>query len=156
MANSHFVPVPGSYGEEYLLASRTLPTAVITASATVRHYLPLSASVVSSFPSLFYFKDAALTVGGSAVSNFAGAVTCRIVKRLAAGTIVPLTASTTITTGATLGQIVSFTVSTSITDADRTIRPNSGDMLGLEITASSTVTTQPTDVLAAVRLCVLN
>lgn len=155
MANSHFAPAPGNFGETYIVTSRTLPTTTIGASSTVRHYLALPASAVSGFPNLFYFKDASLVVGGSATSSFAGTVTARIVKRNSAGTITAMSASTTIATGITLGGTVDMTLSSSISDTDRTVRPNSGDTVAVEITASSTVTTQPADVQAAIRFTVL-
>ena len=155
MANSHFVPAPGNFGEQYLLSCRTLPTAVISASATVRHYMPLCASPVSGFPELLYFKGGQLQVGGSATSSFAGTVTARVVKRNSAGTVTPMSASVTLTTGITLGGVATFTLSSSVTDADRTIRPNDGDTIAIEVTASSTVATQPADVQAGVKLCVL-
>lgn len=156
MADSSFTPKPGDYGEQHIALSRTLPTAVIGASSTVRHFLPLTASEIDAqgFTDLYFYKGGALVFGGAA-SNTAGTVTARIVKRNAAGDFTPLSATRTIPSGTDAGDILSFPVLSSATDGARTIRPNAGDTLAVEVTASSTVTTQPGDVQAAVKLAVI-
>lgn len=157
MANTHFNPKAGDFGEQHIAVSRTLPTAVIGASATVRHYLPIVASEISvaNMTELLYYKGGALVFGGAA-SNTAGTVTARIVKREASGpTFTPISATVTIPSGTTAGAVLAFPVLATATDNQRTIRPNDGDALVVEITASSTVTTQPGDVQAAVKLAVL-
>lgn len=155
MPTTHFVPAPGNYGETYIAVGRTLPTAVIGASATVRHVMPVPASQITAFKELLFYKGGQLEVGGAAVSSFAGAVTARMVKRVTGGTIVPLSASVTITTGTTAFDKWVFPVLTTATQADLTIRPNDGDSLCVEITATSTVTTQPADVVVCCKLAVL-
>lgn len=156
MANSHFRPVAGNYGEEYIALTRTLPTAVITASNTVRHYMPIVASDVTlaNNTEMLYYKGGALVFGGTA-SSTAGTVTARVVKRNTGGTITPLSSNVTIASGTGAGTVLAFPILTTATDADKTVRPNAGDTLLVEVTASSTVTTQPGDVLAAVKCAVL-
>jgi hypothetical protein len=156
MANSHFNPKAGDFGEQHIAVTRTLPTAVIGASATVRHYLPLPAAELSQepFTDLYFYKGGALVFGG-ATSSTAGTVTARVVKRNAAGTIIPLSANRTIPSGTALGAILSFPILNTATDQQRTIRPSAGDTIAIEVTASSTVSTQPGDVQAAVKLAVL-
>lgn len=151
-----FTPAAGNFGEEYITVSRTLPTAVISASATVRHMMPLVASEITTAnqTELLYYKGGALTFGGTA-SSTAGTVTARIVKRNSAGTITPLSSTVTIPSGTTLGAVLAFPVLATATDDQRTIRPNAGDTVLVEVTASSTVSTQPGDVQAAVKLAVL-
>ncbi len=156
MADTGFNPKAGDFGEQHIALSRTLPTNVITASNTVRHFLPLTASELSmaNMTDIYFYKGGALVFGGTA-SSTAGTVTARIVKRNAAGTIIPLSALRTIPTGTGTGTILSFPILNTATDQARTIRPNAGDTLAVEVTASSTVTTQPGDVQAAVKLAVL-
>ena len=156
MANSHFNPKAGDFGEQHIAVTRTLPTAVITASNTVRHYMPLPAAELSAepFTDLYFYKGGALTFGGT-TSSTAGTVTARVVKRNAAGTIIPLSATRTIPTGTALGTILSFPILSTATDQARTIRPSAGDTIAIEVTATAGVTTQPGDVQAAVKLAVL-
>lgn len=156
MPNSHFNPKAGDFGEQHIAVSRTLPTAVIGASATVRHYMPITASELSLEPytDLYFYKGGALVFGGAA-SNTAGTVTARVVKRNSANTITPLSATVTIPSGTTLGAVLTFPILTTATDDVKTLRPSAGDTLAIEVTASSTVTTQPGDVQAAIKLAVV-
>lgn len=156
MPNSHFNPKAGDFGEQHVALSRTLPTAVIGASATVRHYMPLTASELSLEPytDLYFYKGGALVFGG-ATSNTAGTVTARVIKRNSAGTIIPISATRTIPSGTALGAVLTFPILTTATDDIKTIRPSAGDTIAIEVTASSTVTTQPGDVQAAIKLAVV-
>lgn len=156
MPNSHFNPKAGDFGEQHIAVSRTLPTAVIGASSTVRHYMPLTASELSTEPhtDLYFYKGGALVFGGAA-SDTAGTVTARVIKRNTAGTIIPLSATRTIPSGTTLGAVLNFPILSTATDTIKTIRPSAGDTLAIEVTATSTVTTQPGDVQAALKLAVV-
>jgi hypothetical protein len=157
MANTDYRPKAGDFGEQHIAVGRTLPTAVIVATDTVRHYLPIVASEIAlaSMTEMLYYKGGALVFGGTA-SSTAGTVTARIVKREASGpTFTPISATVTIPSGSTAGDVLAFPILNTATDNERTIRPNAGDSLVVEVTASSTVTTQPGDVQAAVKLAVL-
>jgi hypothetical protein len=156
MPNSHFNPKAGDFGEQHIAVSRTLPTAVITASNTVRHFMPITASELSLEPytDLYFYKGGALVFGGTA-SSTAGTVTARVVKRNAAGTIIPLSSTRTIPTGTGTGVVLTFPILTTATDDIKTIRPSAGDSLAIEVTASAGVTTQPADVQAAIKLAVV-
>jgi hypothetical protein len=155
MANSHFLAHAGNFGEVYSVFQRTLPTTVVGAAATVRHVLPIAGSAVTAFPNLFYFKDGSVCIGGAAMS-LTGTTTARAVKRNSAGTITPLSGSVTISGTAAQFTIHHFPNDATISDGDRTIRPNSGDLLLVEFTnAAGVLTTQPGDVQAAVRVTVL-
>ena len=158
MPNSHFVPAPGNYGEVYVKASRELPATVITASATNTFPLPLSASPVSAFKSLLYYKGGRIEVMGSATPDFAGVTTARVVKRSTAGVVTALSESVTLTTGAGGAQFTKyiFPILPTATDAALTISPNDGDSLCVQVTAGAgTVTTQPANVGVGIRLAVL-
>lgn len=156
MGITDFRPKAGDFGEQHIALSRGLPTAWITASNTVRHILPITASDVdaANMTDMYYYKGGALTVG-SGTSNTAGTVTARVVKRNAAGTFTNLSATRTIPTGTTAGAVFTFPILTTATDDQRTIRPQAGDTVWIEVVASSTVTTPPGDVQAAVKLAVL-
>lgn len=153
MANSHNLPYPGDFGEEQFAVTRTLPATIITAEATVRHFLPIVANEVSRHPAILYYKGGAWTQG-SATSDFTGATTARIVKRSSAGTITPLSATVSLTDGETAGTVLVFPILSTATDIHKTIRPSSGDSLAIEVTNASggTVTTQPGDVQVGVLL----
>lgn len=156
MANTDFRPAAGNFGEVYICSTRALPTTVIGASATVRHFLPIPAAEItaSNQTEMLYYKGGALVFGGTA-SSTAGTVTAKVVKRNSAGTITSLSSTVTIPSGTGTGAILAFPILTTVTDDQRTIRPNAGDTIAVEVTASSTVTTQPGDVQAAVKLAVL-
>lgn len=156
MTATHFNPKPGDFGEQHIALSRELPANPITASNTVRHYLPIVASEIalSSMSEMLYYKGGALVFGGT-TPTLAGATTARMVKRLAAGTIVPLSATVTIASGQATGSVLAFPILNTATDNDRTIRPNSGDTLLVEITTAGAVSQQPTSVLASAKLAVL-
>ena len=155
MPNSHFNPKAGDFGEQHIALSRTLPTAVITASGTVRHFMPITASELSlePFTDLYFYKGGALVVGG-ATSSTAGTVTARVVKRNAAGTIIPMSATRTIPSGTAAGAVLTFPILATATDDIKTIRPSAGDSVAIEVTATAGVTTQPGDVQAAIKLAV--
>ena len=158
MATSHFVPAPGNFGENYVLACRELPATVVTASTTNTFPVPIPASQVSSFKELLYYKGGRLEVMGSQTPAFAGTTTARVVKRSSGGTITALSDSVTLTTGSGGGQFTKyiFPILTSATAANLTISPNDGDSLCVEVTAGAgTVTTQPLNVGAAIKLAVL-
>jgi hypothetical protein len=156
MGITDFRPKAGDFGEQHIAVTRTLPTAVIGASATVRHYMPLPAAELSAepFTDLYFYKGGALTFGG-ATSSTAGTVTARVVKRNAAGTFIPISSTRTIPTGTTAGTVFTFPRLTTATDDQRTVRPQAGDTLWIEVVASSTVTTPPGDTQAALKLAVL-
>ncbi len=156
MAITDFRPVAGNFGEEYITSTRTLPATVLSASATIRHYMPLVAADVTlaNNTEILYYKGGALVFGGTA-SSTAGTVTARVVKRNSGGTITALSSTVTIPSGTTVGAILAFPVLTTATASTKTIRPNAGDTIAIEFTCSSTVSTQPGDVQAAVKLCVL-
>ena len=155
MANSHFLAYPGNFGEEYVVLQRTLPTTVLGAAATVRHVLPTVGSAVSAFPNLLYFKDGSLAIGGAAMS-ITGTTTARAVKRSSAGVITALSGSVTISGTSAQFSVHHFPNDAAISDSDRTIRPNSGDLVLVEFTnAAGVLTTQPGDVQASVRCTVL-
>jgi len=158
MATSHFVPAPGNFGENYVLACRELPATVVTASTTNRFPVPIPASQVSSFKELLYYKGGRLEVMGVATPSFAGTTTARVVKRSSAGTITALSDSVTLVTGVSGVQFTKyiFPILTSATESALTISPNDGDSLCVEVTAGAgTVTTQPANVGAAIKLAVL-
>lgn len=158
MSLTHFVPAPGNYGETYIASCGNLPSTVISAGATVRHFLPIPASEItfSGRSEMLFYKGGALTFGGTA-SATTGAVTARVVKRNSAGTITPLSNTVTIPNGTGTGVILAFPVSTTASDRDKTILPNSGDTLAIEVTQAGggSVSTQPANVSAAVKLAVL-
>jgi hypothetical protein len=156
MRVSSFMPKPGDFGEQHVVVSRTLPTAVITATNTVRHIMPIVGSeiAVDRMHDLYFYKGGSLTVGGPA-SSTAGTVTARIVKRNSAGTFTNLSGTVTIPTGTGAGSVLVFPILATATGDQRTIRPNSGDTLWVEVVATAGVTTQPGDVQAAVKLAVL-
>lgn len=158
MSVTHFVPAPGHYGETYLSACATLPTTVISAAGTARHYLPMPAAEVTlgNQKELLYYKGGALTFGGTA-SSTSGAVTARVVKRNSAGTITALSSTVTIPSGTGTGSILAFPILTTATDNDKTLRPNDGDTIAVEVTQAGggSVSTQPANVTAAVKLAVL-
>lgn len=158
MAHTDFRPKPGDFGEQHVAISRTLPTAVVTAAGTVRHYLPIVASEIalSSMTELLYYKGGALVFGG-ATASITLATTARIVKRLTDATIIPISGPVTIPGAVAAGTVLAFPILNTATDNHRTIRPNDGDTLLVEITNAATgvVTTQPGDVQAAVKLAVL-
>lgn len=156
MSISFYSPKAGDFGEQHIAVSRTLPTAVIAASSTVRHFMPITASELSIEPhtDLYYYKGGALVFGG-ATSSTAGTVTARVVKRNAAGTIIPMSATRTIPSGTAAGAVLNFPILGTATDDIKTIRPSAGDTVAIEITATAGVTTQPGDVQAAVKLAVV-
>jgi hypothetical protein len=156
MGITDFRPKAGDFGEQHIAVSRTLPTAWITASNTVRHILPITASDVdqANATDMYYYKGGALTVG-SGTSNTAGTVTARVVKRNAAGTFIPISSTRTIPTGTTAGTVFTFPRLDAVTADQRTVRPQAGDTLWIEVVASSTVTTPPGDTQAALKLAVL-
>lgn len=156
MGISDYRPKAGDFGEQHVVVSRTLPTAVATASDTVRHALPLVGSeiAVSNMTDMYFYKGGALVFGG-ADSVSAGTVTARIVKRNVAGTFTNLSNTVTIPSGTGAGDILTFPILNTARDNDRTIRPNAGDTLWVQVVASSTVGTQPGDVQAAVKLAVI-
>lgn len=158
MANSDFRPAAGNFGETYVALSRTLIPAVITAAGTIRHFMPIVAAEVTQAnqTELLFYKGGALVFGG-AVSLFTLATTARVVKRSAGGVFTPMSGSVTIATGLATGSVLAFPLSGTITDDQRTVRPNAGDTVCIEITNAATgvVTTQPADVLACVKLAVL-
>lgn len=157
MAVTKFNPAPGNFGESYIALSRTLPTAVVTAANTVRHIMPMTAAEVNfaNQTEMLYYKGGALVIGGAAAS-ITGTTTARVVKRNAAGTITPLSGNATIAGNQAQFSVINFPILATATDADKTIRPNMGDNLLIEITnTAGAVTTQPGDVQAAVKVAVL-
>lgn len=156
MATSDFRPAAGNFGEVYIASTITLPANPITASGTATHYLPVPAAEVTAAnqTEMLYYKGGALTFGGTA-SSTAGTVTAQMFKRDSGGTFTAISNTVTIPSGTGAGAILAFPLLTTATDAHRTIRPNAGDTLVCRIVASSTVSTQPTNVLAAAKLAVL-
>lgn len=156
MAATDFRPAAGNFGETYVLSSTTLPASPFTASNTATHYLPIPAAEVTAAnqTEMLYYKGGALTFGGTA-SNTAGTVTAQVFKRDSGGNFTALSNTVTIPSGTGAGSILAFPVLTTATDNARTLRPNAGDTLTVRIVCSSTVSTQPTNVSAAVKLAVL-
>ena len=153
MPNSDFRPYPGNFGEEYTVLHRTMQATVIVAGGTATHYVPAVASPVAAFPQLYYYKAGSLVLGGT-VPSFTQATTARACKRAIGGGITPLTGYVTITTGDPTGTIYVFPLLLGLTDNQATIRPNSGDNIIIQIVnaATGTVTTQPGEMLAAVKV----
>ncbi len=157
MANTDFRAKAGDFGEQHIALSRVLPTAAFTAAGTVRHYLPIVASEVTStgMTEMLYYKGGAIVFGGTA-PTVSVSVTGRIVKRNSVGTITPISGNATVVTAQATGSVLHFPILTTATDDQRTVRPNAGDSLLVEFTqASGTVGVQPTDVHVAVKLAVL-
>lgn len=156
MANSDFRPAAGNFGEVYIAATATLSANPITASSTQDHYIPIPAAEVTAAnqTEMLFYKGAALTFGGTA-SSTAGTVTAQMFKRSSGGTFTAISNTVTIPTGTGAGAILAFPILTTATDNARTLRPNAGDTLVCRIVASSTVSTQPTNVRCAAKLAVL-
>lgn len=156
MANTDFRPAAGNFGEVYGFACAVLPANPFTASGTANHYIPVPAAEVSASnqTEMLYYKGAALTFGGTA-SSTAGTVTAQIMKRSSGGTFTAVSNTVTIPSGTGAGAILAFPLLATATDNERTLRPNAGDTLVCRIVASSTVTTQPTNVYVAAKLAVL-
>lgn len=156
MAITDFRPAAGNFGEQYIAACAPLAANPITASGTQNHFIPVPAADVTAAnqTELLFYKDAAITFGGTA-SSTAGTVTAQMFKRNSAGTFTPISNTVTIPTGTGAGVILALPLLPTAREDERTLRPNAGDTLVCRIVATSTVTTQPTNVFVAAKLAVL-
>lgn len=131
-----FRPRPGRFGN--------LPEIVSVQAGTGGNTLSASGTVTVPFPTVpgrrFYLESVGI-IGTQAAAG-GGAITARVVKRTAgAGSDTNMTAATSLTNSIITGANTSATVAITATQPQRIV--GSGDVLKVELTCASTISTQP-------------
>jgi hypothetical protein len=156
MADTSFKHKPGSAGEEYYVVGETVLATPFTSGGTVNHLRPVAQSDINiaGRTNRYFYKDAVLGFPSATTPTFTGTVTARVVKRNAAGTIINLSGTASITTGQAQFSLFRFPPLATVTDSQRSIEE--GEWVGLQIiNAGGTVSQQPGGIMFDVRLAVL-